>query len=182
VWSGTRALSKGLIDVVGGLHEAVALAKQAAGIAQEDRVTVVEVSRTATSPLALLAGGGASASTGLLLAGMAAALGRGASPAAALQGAVGMSAVQQLSAAAAGGPLGLNPEALLSLFMGLQQGQALAFDVDACSLTKVGGSSAVVVGGGGSGGASFFEEGDGVGSVLAAADAYITEALEEWVL
>lgn len=57
VWSGTRAATKGLVDVVGGLWEAIALAKQAAGIPQDEKVTVAEVSRASTSPLALLAGG-----------------------------------------------------------------------------------------------------------------------------
>jgi ClpP class serine protease len=54
VWTGQRALTKGLVDVLGGLHEAVALVKQAAGIEADERVTLVEVTRGRTSPLALL--------------------------------------------------------------------------------------------------------------------------------
>jgi protease-4 len=54
VWSGRAALGNKLVDVMGGVWEAVALAKQAAGIPQEDKVTLVEVTRAATSPLSLL--------------------------------------------------------------------------------------------------------------------------------
>lgn len=54
VWTGQRAIQCKLVDVLGGLHEAVALVKQAAGIEQSERVTLVEVSRGQTSPLALL--------------------------------------------------------------------------------------------------------------------------------
>ena len=54
MWSGTRALEKKLVDAVGGLWEAVQLAKQAAGLDPKDKVTVMEVSRAQTSPLALL--------------------------------------------------------------------------------------------------------------------------------
>ena len=54
VWTGKRALERQLVDVLGGVHEAVALVKQAAGIDQSEKVTVMEVSRGRTSPLALL--------------------------------------------------------------------------------------------------------------------------------
>lgn len=56
VWTGQRALQRQLVDVLGGLHEAVALVKQAAGIDQGEKVTLLEVSRTRTSPLKLLGG------------------------------------------------------------------------------------------------------------------------------
>eukprot|EP00879_Flechtneria_rotunda_P016300 GHRR01017055.1.p1 GENE.GHRR01017055.1~~GHRR01017055.1.p1 ORF type:complete len:674 (+),score=260.41 GHRR01017055.1:690-2711(+) len=56
VWTGRRALTRKLVDAVGGLHEAVALVKQAAGIDQSEKVTLMEVSRTRTSPLALIGG------------------------------------------------------------------------------------------------------------------------------
>jgi protease-4 len=63
VWTGQRALQRHLVDVLGGLHEAVALVKQAAGIDQAEKVTLLEVSRSRTSPLKLLGkcgeGGGA---------------------------------------------------------------------------------------------------------------------------
>jgi protease-4 len=54
VWTGQQAQQRKLVDVMGGLHEAIGLVKQAAGIDQSEKVTVVEVSRAATSPLALL--------------------------------------------------------------------------------------------------------------------------------
>jgi protease-4 len=54
VWTGQRALQRQLVDVLGGLHEAVALVKQAAGIDQSEKVTLLEVSRSQTSPLKLL--------------------------------------------------------------------------------------------------------------------------------
>lgn len=178
VWSGTRAVAKGLVDAVGGLHEAVALAKQAAGIAQDERVSVVEVSRASTSPLALLAGGGASATTAAaLLGGVAAALAQGASPAAALQGAVGLAAMQQqLGVSAAGGPA-----AVLALLQGLQQGAVMAFDFDAASLAQGGAVPPAVAAGGSSGSASLFEEGGGEGGLTGAADAALA-AVEEWLL
>jgi protease-4 len=171
------------VDVVGGLWEAVALAKQAAGIPQEDKVTVVEVSRATTSPLALL-GVGASAAS-LVLASAAAAVAQGASPGTALQRAVGAAAMQQLGAvaAAAGSPFGMSPAVLQALLSGLQQGQVMAFDFDAAGMAS-GGSSGLLSGpavAAPSSGSSLFDE-DGLGSAVAAADAWLSDALEEWVL
>lgn len=60
IWSGQRALEKGLVDVVGGISTAIELAKQAAEISAKEKVTVLEVSRAPFSPTALLGGGGAS--------------------------------------------------------------------------------------------------------------------------
>lgn len=54
IWTGTDALSRGLIDAVGGVGRALAIAKQAAGIPQEETVTVIEMGRAKRSPLALL--------------------------------------------------------------------------------------------------------------------------------
>lgn len=54
MWTGRAAQGRGLVDVLGGLHEAVELVKQAAGIAPDERVMLLEVSRARTSPLALL--------------------------------------------------------------------------------------------------------------------------------
>jgi hypothetical protein len=189
VWSGNRAVSRKLIDVVGGLWEAVALAKQAAGIEQSEKVAVVEVSRTATSPLALLSGGGASAGAQFVGLMAAALVGRGggAAPAAALQGAVGIAALQQVAAASAAATSGLqfgavNPAALLSLAQGLQQGQVLALDVDAANMAQ-GGSSVAGAGSSSGGSSSFFaEEGSGLGALFTSADALIGDALDEWVL
>ncbi|GBF99919.1 serine protease chloroplastic, partial [Raphidocelis subcapitata] len=184
VWTGAAAATRGLVDVVGGLWEAVALAKSAAGIPAGEKVTVAEVSRAPTSPLALLAGGGASLS--LPAAGLAlAALARGAAPAEALSAAVGAAAAQQLGLAAAGaaGPLGLGPEALVQLLAGLQRGQALAFDFDAAAAAAGGGAAGSVAGlglGAGAGG-GFFDE-VGFGAAFAAADAAVAEAFEEWLL
>ena len=62
VWSGKRAVTVGLVDAVGGVHKAVQLAKEAAGIPGDEKVRVMEVSMGEVSPLALLTGGGASAS------------------------------------------------------------------------------------------------------------------------
>lgn len=57
VWSGKRAAEKGLVDRVGGLWSAIALAKQAAEIDADENVTVKEVSRGRVSPIALVTGG-----------------------------------------------------------------------------------------------------------------------------
>lgn len=45
MWSGRRASGLGLIDAVGGLNRALQLAKQAAGLALDERVRLLEVSR-----------------------------------------------------------------------------------------------------------------------------------------
>ncbi|KAI8476080.1 MAG: peptidase family S49-domain-containing protein [Monoraphidium minutum] len=185
VWSGTAAASRGLVDVVGGLWEAVGLAKQAAGIPAEERVSVLEVSKASTSPLALLSGGGAS--LGALVA--AAALARGGSPGGALQGAVGGAAMQQLglAAAAAAAPFGLSPAELAGLVSGLAQGQALAYDFDAAALASGGGgglssAAAAAAARGGGGGSALFDEEGGVGAALAATDAWLADTAEEWLL
>ena len=57
VWSGKRAHSVGLVDHIGGLWKAVQLAREAAGIKEEEKVTIREVSRAKASPLSLLSGG-----------------------------------------------------------------------------------------------------------------------------
>eukprot|EP00271_Cylindrocystis_brebissonii_P014057 TRINITY_DN3502_c0_g1_i1.p1 TRINITY_DN3502_c0_g1~~TRINITY_DN3502_c0_g1_i1.p1 ORF type:complete len:807 (-),score=143.61 TRINITY_DN3502_c0_g1_i1:294-2714(-) len=54
VWSGEAAKQWGLVDAVGGLSRAVAIAKQRAGIPEEKRVRLVEFSRQKPSPLALI--------------------------------------------------------------------------------------------------------------------------------
>ena len=48
------ALERGLVDAVGGVHRAVAIAKKLADIPDDERVTVLELSRKQASPLALL--------------------------------------------------------------------------------------------------------------------------------
>eukprot|EP01025_Chloroclados_australasicus_P018312 TRINITY_DN19527_c1_g3_i1.p1 TRINITY_DN19527_c1_g3~~TRINITY_DN19527_c1_g3_i1.p1 ORF type:complete len:724 (-),score=114.15 TRINITY_DN19527_c1_g3_i1:175-2346(-) len=57
VWSGKQALERGLVDAVGGINRAIAIAKQMVDIKQEDRVTVLEVSREQFGIQQLLAGG-----------------------------------------------------------------------------------------------------------------------------
>lgn len=180
--------------MVGGLWEAVALAKQAAGIPKEDKVTVVEVSRASTSPLALLSGGASVSAFGGGMAGLggalalaaAAALVRGAVPGGALAAAAGAGAAQQLAlaAAAAAAPFGLDAAALTSLLSGLSSGQVLALDLDAAVLSS--GRAGGVIGGAaaapGGGGSSVFEEEGGAGAALAAADEWVSRTVDEWLL
>ena len=66
VWTGQAALDVGLVDALGGLSRAVAIASELAGVPEGERAGVLEVSRASTSPLALLTGGGGGASAGLL--------------------------------------------------------------------------------------------------------------------
>lgn len=48
VWTGNDAASRGLVDAIGGMGRAIAIAKQKADIPQEKEVTVVELSRAST--------------------------------------------------------------------------------------------------------------------------------------
>lgn len=57
VWTGKAALRHGLVDALGGISKAVAIAKEKAGIAADQQVSLVELSRRQASPLALLQGG-----------------------------------------------------------------------------------------------------------------------------
>ncbi|DBA80897.1 hypothetical protein WJX77_008755 [Trebouxia sp. C0004] len=54
VWSGKRALQNGLIDGLGGIDRAISIAKQAAGIDQNKKVRLLEVSKAKSSPFGLL--------------------------------------------------------------------------------------------------------------------------------
>jgi protease IV len=58
VWTGREALERGLVDALGGVETAVAIAAAAAGVPAGVRPRVVELSRSPVSPLALLTGGG----------------------------------------------------------------------------------------------------------------------------
>jgi len=49
VWSGEDALQQGLIDALGGVSRAVAIAKQAAGLKADEKVTVKEISESKPS-------------------------------------------------------------------------------------------------------------------------------------
>lgn len=57
VWSGKRALEVGLVDALGGLSRAVAIAKHELKIPDGDSVALIELSREQMSPLMLLTGG-----------------------------------------------------------------------------------------------------------------------------
>ena len=57
VWSGKQALEVGLVDALGGLSRAVAIAKQELKIPDGDSVALIELSREQMSPLMLLTGG-----------------------------------------------------------------------------------------------------------------------------
>ncbi|KAK9824686.1 hypothetical protein WJX72_012391 [[Myrmecia] bisecta] len=57
VWSGQRALQVKLVDGLGGMSRAIAVAKQAADIDAKEAVRVVELSKAKPSPLALVGGG-----------------------------------------------------------------------------------------------------------------------------
>ena len=57
VWSGKRALEVGLVDALGGLSRAVAIAKKELKIPDSDNVALIELSREQMSPLMLLTGG-----------------------------------------------------------------------------------------------------------------------------
>ena len=136
VWSGKRAATIGLVDAVGGINRAVALAKEAADIKPEEKVRLLEISREQISPLALLTGGGATVFSPLqammgvmvMLQAVVANNGgmKGMSPAAA----VGAPALMQVVAAmgasgmSGGGVDGTSSEA--SFIQNLAQGQVLA--------------------------------------------------------
>lgn len=45
VWSGKRGVDIGLVDAIGGIPRALAIAKEAAGIDASANVTLVEMSR-----------------------------------------------------------------------------------------------------------------------------------------
>ncbi|KAG0619939.1 hypothetical protein M758_4G177100 [Ceratodon purpureus] len=57
VWTGKAALEHGLVDTLGGISKAIAIAKQKAGIPEDQEVSLIELSRRQGSPLALLRGG-----------------------------------------------------------------------------------------------------------------------------
>ncbi|HUJ99367.1 MAG TPA: signal peptide peptidase SppA [Stellaceae bacterium] len=55
VWSGTDAKARGLVDELGGFHKALALAKQAAGIAASSDVTLETFPPPSETPAAIIA-------------------------------------------------------------------------------------------------------------------------------
>lgn len=60
VWTGNDAASHGLVDAIGGLSRAIAIAKVKANIPQDSQVTLVEISRSSPSLPELLLGVGSS--------------------------------------------------------------------------------------------------------------------------
>ncbi|CAM6084639.1 unnamed protein product [Calypogeia fissa] len=57
VWTGKAAATRGLVDAVGGFWRAVAIAKVKAGIALNEKVSLVEMSQRQTSVFQVLRGG-----------------------------------------------------------------------------------------------------------------------------
>ncbi|KHN05201.1 hypothetical protein glysoja_042573 [Glycine soja] len=60
VWTGNDAASRGLVDAIGGLSRAIAIAKMKADIPQDRQVTLVEISRANPSLPEILLGVGCS--------------------------------------------------------------------------------------------------------------------------
>ncbi|KZV21705.1 serine protease SPPA, chloroplastic [Dorcoceras hygrometricum] len=60
VWTGNDAATRGLVDAIGGVSRAVAIAKQKANLPLDQQVTLVELSRPSTSPLDIIGGLGSS--------------------------------------------------------------------------------------------------------------------------
>ncbi|KAL4185606.1 hypothetical protein AMTRI_Chr10g231500 [Amborella trichopoda] len=60
VWTGKDAASRGLVDAIGGLSRAVAIAKQKANIPQDSKVTLVEVTKNQPSFAEVVGGLGSS--------------------------------------------------------------------------------------------------------------------------
>nr|CAD1826660.1 unnamed protein product [Ananas comosus var. bracteatus] len=60
VWSGKEAAPRGLVDAIGGLSRAIAIAKQKANIPQDRQVRLVEISKPSPSLPGLLIGVGSS--------------------------------------------------------------------------------------------------------------------------
>ncbi|XP_047337712.1 serine protease SPPA, chloroplastic [Impatiens glandulifera] len=58
VWTGNDAASRGLVDAIGGLSRAVAIAKQKANIPQEKEVKLIEISRPSPTLPEILSGVG----------------------------------------------------------------------------------------------------------------------------
>jgi len=147
VWSGKRALTIGLVDAVGGINRAIALAKEAAEIDSNEKVRLLEVSRGQFSPLQLISGGGG-ASMSMQMAATAVLLlkslmgveypnsstsvsgGNGAltTPAAALGAPALMEIMAAISASTGGGGSGIGGMASAedSLMAGLARGQVMA--------------------------------------------------------
>ncbi|GLC74286.1 hypothetical protein PLESTF_001485100 [Pleodorina starrii] len=177
VWSGNAARKVRLVDALGGINRALALARHAAGIPPEERLTVVELGKMRPSPTALLGGG---ALAGAVVLGLL----RGQSPAQALAAATGAAAVGLASATGSAGSataaaaaaaaalpvVGPAAAQLATLTSVLQPGRCayLMTEVDALSVgcSSSSSSSMAAMGGGGSGlagGVLSEAEGEGFG-------------------
>jgi protease-4 len=65
VYSGTQAKSIGLVDRMGGVGDAIALAKERMGLGPDDKVRVIALPKPSSGILGLLGLGGARESTSL---------------------------------------------------------------------------------------------------------------------
>ncbi|KAK9917362.1 hypothetical protein WJX75_003547 [Coccomyxa subellipsoidea] len=107
VWSGKRALEVGLVDALGGLSRAVAIAKRELGIPDSEAVALIELSREQPSPLALLSGGASAAS--LLQTGFVQ-LASGTPPLQVLSQLLGMANLEDVSLGMHGRPMAVMPD------------------------------------------------------------------------
>eukprot|EP00878_Enallax_costatus_P002709 GHUV01002898.1.p1 GENE.GHUV01002898.1~~GHUV01002898.1.p1 ORF type:complete len:287 (+),score=89.13 GHUV01002898.1:3-863(+) len=187
VWTGQRALQRKLVDVLGGLHEAVALVKQAAGIDQDEKVTVMEVTRSRTSPLALI-GGGASVTAGL--AALSTLTNQGSNPSIAFQQAIGAAVLQQAATALLpNAPNGISLAAGLQLLQQVSLGQPLCFmtEVDVNSLVSTSGVGIGSANGSGAGFSGLGSEGlpglfdDTEESTSQGLWSQVEDVVEQWV-
>lgn len=139
VWTGKRAITIGLVDAVGGINRAIALAKEAAEIDSNEKVRILEVSRGQFSPLQLISGGGGAsmsvqmAATAVLLLRSIMGVGNnnnsltGAlTPAAAIGAPALMEIMAAISTSTGGGSPGAVATAEESLMTGLARGQVMA--------------------------------------------------------
>ncbi|BDA50409.1 Protease 4 [Coccomyxa sp. Obi] len=113
VWSGKRALEVGLVDALGGLSRAVAIAKREIGIPDDEAVALIELSRESPSPLALLSGGASASATAFALLQGVVQLAFGNSAPQVLSELLGVTNVEELSAMSAamnGRPMALMPD------------------------------------------------------------------------
>ena len=46
VWTGTESIENGLVDKLGGLHDAIEMAKSSIGLQKEDEVEIIEYPNT----------------------------------------------------------------------------------------------------------------------------------------
>ncbi|KAG1677042.1 hypothetical protein FOA52_001212 [Chlamydomonas sp. UWO 241] len=160
VWTGRAALEIGLVDALGGVARAVAVAKKLAEIADDEKVRVSSIGSVRMSPLALLSGGAAASAAspagvlGLVAAALASATG-GASSASALGG--------DAASAGVAGALASAFAAQLPLLTQLSSGRVsyVMTDVDVGSLgSQAAAGSSLELGAGSSSVRSFLEEGE----------------------